>query len=431
MIKIIWGKITKSKENVLKGGMILFLGMSLFNFGNYLFNLVIGRMLGPADYGALISLISLLAIISVPAATIQTAATKFSANFQANKETPKINFLIRYLTKKIVLIGIVSALILLAASPFLKNFLNLNSSSPVIILALASFFLFLVPINRGVIQGIQDFKGLSINMGAEPILKITIALALVFLGFKINGAVFAILLTTATVYFLSFYPLKDIIKNRVESFKTNDFWSYSLPTLAGIFLINLLIYSDVILVKHFLPPTEAGLYSGLSTISKIVLYFSFPFVYAMFPKISNLFAREEKHFPVLAQTFIIVSVLSLLAMGFFILLPQFSIKILFGNQYLSASPYLGSLAFAMFLLALDNVFVNYYLSISQKRFIIPLVFFAFLEIILIVLFHNNFQQIINNLILSFGGLLLSLSGFYLYSKKQQIAYAINNIASVK
>lgn len=430
MVKSLWQKISGSKENILKGGLILFIGVNIVNFGNYLFNLLMGRYLGPSDYGSLVSLISLIAIIGVPATTIQTSVMKFSATFKAEKTENKINFLIKYLNKKILLFSLICLIVLIASSNLLSNFLNLSSIFPLIILSFSIVFLFLLPINRGVLQGIQDFKSLSINMGLEPIIKIIIGLVLVLVGLKLSGTMLAIFMSSILVYFISFTALKNILKSKPQEFDTSTFWKYSLPTLIGIFLMNMLTYIDVVLVKHFFSPQDAGLYSGLSTISKIVLYFSMPFVAAMFPKISDLHTKNEKHFPVLAQTFMIASIFSLAIMGFFMIFPTFSIGILFGKDYISASPYLGSLAFAMFLLILINVFFNYFLAIGEKKFLIFLFIFSILEIVLITHYHANFNQIINNLIISFGGLLFSLGLYYIYLKKEQITYALSHNSSL-
>lgn len=420
----------KTKENIFKGGIVLFFAMTLVNFGNYLFNMIMGRMLGPADYGALVSLLAFLAIISVPAATLQTSAMKFSSVFRAKQQDGKINYLLRYITKKTVFISIIVCLLLILFSYYISKFLNLGSATPVIILASSCLFFFLLPFNRGIIQGIQNFTGLSINIGLEPIIKIFLGILLVYFGLKLNGSLLAILLSSFLVYLLSFYFLKKILKQPIESFATRSFWRYSFTTLCAIFLLSFLTYIDVIAVKHYFSPEDAGLYSALSTVSKIVLYFSMPFIATMFPKISRLHVKKEKHFSVLAQTFIVTSLLSIAVMVFFMILPEFSIKILFGQQYLAVSPYLGRLSFAMFLLVLINVFVNYFLAISKSYSVIPLLIFSLSEVLCLVWFHSNFNQIINVLIINFSGLLVMLGIFYIYIKKEQIFHVIGNYTRV-
>lgn len=423
-------QLFKSEENILKGGLLLFFAMTLASFGNYLFNMIMGRMLGPVDYGGLVSLMAFLAIIGVPAATIQTSAMKFSSTFQAHKKYGKTRFLISYATKKTLLVSLTIFLVIALASNYIARFLNLNSSLPLVFLGAACIFLFLLPLNRGVIQGVQDFRALSLNIGLEPIAKIILGTLLVYFGFKLNGAALTIFLSTAIIYCLSFYALNNILNSPPDSFPTKRFWQYSAPVLLALFLLNFLTYIDVVMIKHYFDPQEAGLYSAISTIAKIVLYFSLPFIAAMFPKISSLYAKRERHFPVLAQTFIVVSALSVAVMTFFMIFPEFSIQILFGQQYLAFSSLLGPLSLAMLLLALINVFTNYFLAIGRLTFIIPLAGFTLLEIILFFLFHQSLKQIINILILNFGGLFLSLSALYIFHKKERLINAISNYSRV-
>jgi O-antigen/teichoic acid export membrane protein len=431
MIKLFLGNITKSKDNILKGGLVLFLGMNLVSFANYIFNVTMGRMLGPIEYGGFVSIMSLLAIVGVPANTIQTAAAKFSAVFLAENSLEKIKYLIKYLTKKIAILSLIVFIFLLLLSQPIANFLKLGSNVPIIIFSFVALIIFLVPINRGVIQGMQNFKGLSINLGFEPILKILFGGILVAIGYKLNGAVLAILIANILVYIFGFFSLKKIFANKEKSFPTKDFWHYSLPVLVGIFLLNFLTYGDVILAKHYLSLEEAGLYSGVSTIAKIVIYFGAPFIATMFPKISDLYTRKQKHYPLLMQTIAVVFILSALITAFFMMFPAFTIKLLFGNNFISASNYLGNLSLAMLLLSLSTIFVNYYMAIGKKIYMAFLSFFSVILIVLMNSYHYGIGQIINNLLISFGGLLLSLTLYYVYTKKEKIIYAINNYSRLQ
>lgn len=414
------------KNTLFKGGFILFIGMNILNLGNYIFNVLMGHLLGPADYGIFVSLMAFLTIISVPSGVLQTAAIKFSSVFLANQEEGKIKYLLNYLSKKTILFSFLVFIVLIIFSLPLSKFLKISTFYPLIILAFSIPAVFLLPINRGILQGMQKFISYSINLILEPVFKIAISILLIGLGLKINGALTAYVLSLYLVYLASFFFLKNIIKQKDSKFNQEDILKYSLPVLIGFLLINIISSIDIIFVKHYFTSQEAGLYSCLSTISKIVLYFSLPFVSAMFPKISDLFTKNKKHVSILMQTFGIVTVLSLIIMVIFTLFPETVVKMLFGSQYLVISSYLGKMSLAMFLLILINVFFNYYFSIGKYKFIIYFVFFSILEISLLILFHNNFNQIINSIIITYSGLVLFLGISYIWSKKEQIFYAIDN-----
>src|SRR3954452_21892507 len=58
--------------------LLLFV-LAFVNGSNYLFHVVISRMLGPSDYGALASLLAVVLVLSIPFSVIQTAVADKTA----------------------------------------------------------------------------------------------------------------------------------------------------------------------------------------------------------------------------------------------------------------------------------------------------------------------------------------------------------------
>lgn len=419
-------KIFFNVENLIRGGSILFIGLTLVNIGNYLFNLLVGRTLGPANYGIFTALISILSLTGVVSGTITTAATKFASTYKAQANYGKIAYLIKYFNKKGLFIGFAFAIVTIILAKAIANFLNIEEVLPIIFLSLVYLLVFPLAVNRGILQGVENFFQLSINSIIEPFAKIILSLFFIWLGWQISGVILAIVFSIIIVYFLSFYPLKKLLKEKAVTIEKKNLWNYSFTTLIALSFSSLLMFSDIILVKHYFDPKIAGLYSAASTIAKIILYGSTPIVTAMFPMIANLQAKEKKHYYLLIQTFLLVTLLTSLALGVFTLLPELSIKILFGREYLDAARYLAGLSLAFFLFSLSNVFINYYLSIRKNVFVWMMFLASFLQILLIVMRHSDIFQIINSLIIAYGVLLLGLSVIYLISKKEQIYHVISH-----
>jgi alginate O-acetyltransferase complex protein AlgJ len=74
----------------------MFIGISLFNLFNLLYNLFMVRYLPPVDFGQLNTLLALFMVISVPANTVQTAITRFVSPLQAKGEYDRIKGLLRH-----------------------------------------------------------------------------------------------------------------------------------------------------------------------------------------------------------------------------------------------------------------------------------------------------------------------------------------------
>lgn len=73
------------------------IGAIVGGFGNYLYHLLMGRMLGPADYGILVSLISIFSILGVPLSAVGLTIVKFVSAFNGKKETKAISLFLKKL----------------------------------------------------------------------------------------------------------------------------------------------------------------------------------------------------------------------------------------------------------------------------------------------------------------------------------------------
>ena len=115
-------QITRSR--LVAGSAILFIGTMIANFGNYLYHLLMGRMLGPKDYGALTSLISLAYLLSVISATFLTTAVKFVTKYKVKNQFSKIFNLFLGLIKIFGLVGIFLIIVFFILKEKIAGFLT-------------------------------------------------------------------------------------------------------------------------------------------------------------------------------------------------------------------------------------------------------------------------------------------------------------------
>src|SRR3989344_726034 len=171
----------------LRNSIVLFIGTMIANVLNYAFHLIIGRMVTPEEYGEIESLISLLAIISVPAATLTLVATKYAANMKAIQSKAGVRALSLYLNRKIILYGTPLFLLALFLVPLVKDFLNIEASLPLILLFWVMFLSFLSAVTAGILTGWQRFLDLNISSVLSTILKLVVAFLFVWWGFGGSG----------------------------------------------------------------------------------------------------------------------------------------------------------------------------------------------------------------------------------------------------
>ena len=76
------------------------------NLGNYLYNLLLGRILGPEQFANAAILITFLLVLSFIAMTFQLTVAKFTAGYETEKQLHFLN----YVKKASLIIGIVASL---------------------------------------------------------------------------------------------------------------------------------------------------------------------------------------------------------------------------------------------------------------------------------------------------------------------------------
>ncbi|MDD5650704.1 MAG: oligosaccharide flippase family protein [Candidatus Nanoarchaeia archaeon] len=412
------------KEKIFHSSILLVSSTLILYLCNFFYHFYTGRVLGPENYSIIGSLFSLIYVIFVPFNAIQISVTKFVSEFNVKNEQGKIKFLLTRSLKKLFIYGIFITIFFMLISPFISNFLNIPSYAPVMILGLVIFASLLLPVTRGVLQGLQSFKKFGINMASEGITKVIFTVLLVSVGFGVNGATLALVLSFSFAFLFTLWQLRDIFKYKEIEIETKQVYKYSWPVLITFLALTLIFSLDILLVKHFFDPIQAGYYAALSLIGKIVYFTSFPVIQVMFPMVSeaNIKKQHKKELiGLLFKAMLIIFLICLGITGFYFIFPNFMVNLLFGADYSSIIPLIGYFGIFMSLFSLVYLFAFYNLSLNQKGFIPLLVLTNILEIIVIYLFHNTILQIITSLSMLTFLLLISLVIYTFYKHGKTIS----------
>ncbi len=403
------------KDQFFSATFWVFLGTGFINVGNYLYHLLMGRMLGVALYGALESMISALYILSVPTLTMTLVIVKFVSSHKGRGEHVLINNLYSYVLNKLLIYGSIVLVILTIASPFIQSFLHLPSLILALILSLSFFVNLFYFLNKSILQGVSSFFKLSVLSILESFIKVFFAIFLVYLGFKVEGAYGAVVVSIAVALIVSFFYIKNIVKlgftRRVNYIHSRDLLKFSFPTFVTSLALTSMFTTDVILARHFFPGVESGYYSALSVLGKIIYFAASPIVLVLFPMVSEHHARGENYKRFLLLGTILTLIISSLITVLYFLKPEFMVLLLFGQKYLAITGSLGIFAVFIALLSLSGLFANFYLSIHKTSPSYIVAFAASLQIVLIILFHKNLYEII---FISLGAAFLLLLGLLLY-----------------
>ncbi len=413
-----------TNSTLVRGSLLVFIGNNVANFGNFLYNLFMGRLLGPEKYGELGAILSIMILIGLPLGILNLLLVKIVSSYWGRKEIGAINSILVSLTPQLFILGLVFTGVLLLSKTFLLDFLNLESFLPIVILSLSFILTGPSILARSVLTGTLSFSYMAVNNVVEVTLKVVISVILVYLNFQLIGALLGPIIGGVIIYLLTLMELKIILKGaqdlgkwRFEKGMIHQFLSLFLGTLA----LTAFFTVDIILVRHFFPTTIAGEYTALSTIGKIIYFAVGPVITVMFPVISARVSGGLPYIIPLLGTLVLSLGLAAFVMAIYFLFPQIIIGVLFGNKYFDIIPYLGVFSFFMTIYTINSILTHFLLSISYYRPIYPLFLISLLQGFFIFIFHDNIWQVIwVNIAVS--ALYLITISFFVVKKEGSILY---------
>ena len=274
-------------DKFLRGSALLFVAMMAGNVFGYFFQVAMGRMLSVETYGEMNALMSLMVIFGIPLVSLVNFFARETSAYFANEDHGNIAGLHRFgLIRTCWIAGPVVCLLALL-SPLLGSFLSVSFDKVILVLA-SVFVMALTTVNTGVIQGMQNFRGLSAIGAGVSFFKFAFAVIFVWFGWGIYGPLGGLLATGLTLFAYSQWLSLTTFPSANTNFHISfgDIYQYA----GGIFLANaffgIMTQADVMLVKHFFTPREAGLYASASILGKAVMYLPGALVLAMFPMVA-------------------------------------------------------------------------------------------------------------------------------------------------
>jgi len=393
------GERLKSDEMARHGSMMVafvFLG-GLFG---YLYQLSMGRMLAPAEYGTLISLLSLFLIISVFSQTIQASVSRLTSKYRVDNKWGRINYLWKYSLRRTFLFGVVLFLILFMLSPLVSRFLNIDNNWYWVIFASSFLLAFMVAVNWGILQGLQRFSPLGFSTALMGLLKLSLGLLLVYLGLGLYGGLLCLPLAIVVVLVVTHSSLKDMAKAGNETVEIRGLFSYAGLALLALAAFAVLTNMDVILAKHFLSPESAGNYSAISVLGRVALVAPMGVAMAMFPKTSELFETGGRHRPVLVKATLLTILLGGGVVLVYWLFPDFIVNSLFADKYPLVASHLFKYGLAMAFWAISFLLMHYLLSLNRTKVAYSLLGAMVLQVGLIIGFHSSIGQIVDIMLIS-------------------------------
>ncbi|AUC74349.1 MULTISPECIES: oligosaccharide flippase family protein [unclassified Olleya] len=408
--------LTLLKTKKVTPEQVFMLSVLAVNGGNYLYNLILGRVLGPAQFADAAVLITFLLVLSFVAMTFQLVTAKFSVIFENETFT---NF-VATIYKNATVVGLGFGALIIVFAKQLQSVFNTSSSAMFTIFGIGVPIYFLMSVNRGVFQGKKEFKSLSITYQAEMLSRLVITLGLIFLFDMQSSVVIAVGILISFGFGLVPFKFKNLNFKKtiaIEASQSKQVKSFFVITafyeLTQIIINN----SDILLVKHYFDSYDAGLYASLALIGRIVYFVAWMFVMLLLPTVVQLKKEGKATAPILFKYVGYIAAIATTIVIGCALFPRTAITLLFGDSYLAMAPLLWKYALATGLFAISNIFAYYYLSLDRYIPVVISGVFGTLQMGLVVFFHESLEQVVHMQIIAMVLLLVIQVLFFMFDSK--------------
>jgi O-antigen/teichoic acid export membrane protein len=312
--------------------------MAAANALNYAFNLVMSRLLGPADYGALGALLALVLVGTVPGVALQAVVARHTT--LAGRAVGR---LWSRVLVAVLAVGGALGLLALAASPAVAAFLHLPSLGPCLWLAAALLPLPLLSAVQGMLQGREWFGLLAAVLLVAAAGRLAVGLGLVEGGLGVEGALAATAIGSAVAVLVAVPRLR--AQGGWEHVRRGWRWpgrgspgavvvGEVAAAAAGVLGLLLLANVDVLLARHFLPAEASGLYAAGAVLTKIAFWAPQFVVTLVFPRLVTAADRRR----LLGRSAAVVATVGAPLVVAAALAPRLAARLSFGEAYLDVGP---------------------------------------------------------------------------------------------
>jgi len=408
------------KKEFVKNYSVYFTGAMIVAFVNYLFYPVLARFMTLEGFGevqVLISLFTQFAVITgaLSIVVIHVIATQGDTEEKARTITE---------LKKWVWIGaFVISLVIAVSSFYLAGFFNFSTPAPFIALAILLFLSVLPLFANSYFQGKLLYFKTSVSSFIGSAGRIIGAVAMVLLGFGVVGAIIGIALAQLLVWAYSSYQtryapeLKSSAKAEVASVEKSSVvreLRYAGLVLVTNISVVFLFTADILIVKHYLDPTTAGLYAGISTIAKIGYFALGPLATVLLPSVAGDLSARHSSLKTAIIVFFALALPGLLLSYYFY---GSIVSVLFGARYMPLAGLLPLATLLMVAVAFAQVFSSYFLALRRTALLWVMPSAVLVTVVLSVVSHASITTILVDMLI---GTAVAIVGLLILYEKEYL-----------
>lgn len=382
-IKRIYQGWQESFANTVLFGLVF----GLTNLVSYLFLVVAGRSLLPAEFGVFNALLGLLTIGGIFASSIQVAVTR-EVTKDVGRDT--LVSLIRAVWQ-IAIPG--TALATIAVIPFAGR-IGLTTLQ-VVLCGVTLLTMILGSATIGFLVGLGKVRAQADLNFFGTIARLAVGWLFMSAGFGVSGALAGYAINYLLVLILAYAKSLHVV-NRPEALTGKAAAPLRIEgATVAIFVLTFAPFTLDQFMVQFFNPSLGGDYAATATIAKLAFFAAYPVTAVAYPALLALSDRRSRVRALAtasAAVILIAGTLALLIHAF----PQGVTQLFFGDRFSNASDHVGMLAFGIACFSLSALGAHAQIAWGGRGGMVPSVATVAFAILLFALRHGSLATVIEN-----------------------------------
>jgi O-antigen/teichoic acid export membrane protein len=408
--------IRRLKENAFfRHNAVFFLGSVAVGALNYLYYPILGRLLPPAAFGEVQTLVSFFLQLSIFLSVLGLVTVNVSANYDNPQNRNRVVF-------ELERFALVVSLLLLGLSVMfggqLQQFFRFDDPLPFVVLMLAIVVSVPFTFRGAFVRGRHGFGVASTSNLIASAAKIALSVALVVAGLGTAGAIWGVAAAQFVAFIYIAYWARRMGLSRADGVK----WTtkpdmtllvpelkYASMVLVTSLLITLQFSIDILIVKHYFDAQTAGQYAGVATVARIIFFLTGSISQVLMPMV-RLKNSAAENSSLLKRSFMLLGVTGLPALLLFVLAPGPIMRVLMGAQYVEYANLLPVLSAAIFTVAITNLVVSYYMALRRYLIALVVTIGAAVTYVLMITHHSTLRGVIESLLIGSLSMIALVAG---------------------
>ncbi|MFO7937207.1 MAG: hypothetical protein R6V06_06335 [Kiritimatiellia bacterium] len=355
--------------------IIIFIAQRIGDVINMLLGLwFVPRYIAQDQLGAVLPLLNIGSILSLPFAILATPFNKYVNMFAAKNEYGKVKGMFQDLCKLSILVLVVIAIYARIAMPAIFERLRIGDIRLAVVIIILGVLRTLIPMFTTALQALKDFRAITLmTVLTAPIRFVLMLFILPAKG--LTGYFIANIIPLIYSLGLIFWRLRRFFHvsiTKVSYMRTDGagMLRYTLP-VACLTLLGLLASTTItFVIRHRLPVFDSAGYYIISRFSDVGCYLGNALVFVMFPFVAERHEQGKNSIKMLLQSLVLITIGGLGLTICFVFFGDFILGLTeTWKNYQKLSPQMSLLTGIQCVRALITCFITYELACRRFTYV--------------------------------------------------------------